>query len=47
MDESYDGAAEEARRELMKLGYDPTSFWEQPIVWGDHDSFQCVPLCFA
>ncbi|GJE99277.1 acyl-CoA thioesterase [Phanerochaete sordida] len=36
------GAAEEARRELMRLGYDPTSFWEQHIVWGDHDSFQHV-----
>ena len=23
-------------------GFDPSSFWEQPIVWGDHDAFQCV-----
>ena len=32
--------AEEGRRKLLELGYDPTSFWEQQIVWGDHDSFQ-------
>lgn len=42
VDERDDAAAEEARHELLKLGYDPTSFWEQPIVWGDHDSFQHV-----
>ncbi|KAI0682176.1 hypothetical protein BC835DRAFT_1424747 [Cytidiella melzeri] len=35
--------AEAGRVELLRLGFDPTSFWEQPIVWGDHDSFQCVP----
>lgn len=41
MDDGIDpSAAAEARTELMKLGYDPTSFWDQPIVWGDHDSFQ-------
>ncbi|CAL1714428.1 unnamed protein product [Somion occarium] len=34
--------AEEGRRKLLELGYDPTSFWEQQVVWGDHDSFQHV-----
>ncbi|KAF9528939.1 Thioesterase/thiol ester dehydrase-isomerase [Crepidotus variabilis] len=32
--------AAEAR--LEKRGFDPKSFWEQRIVWGDHDSFQHV-----
>jgi YbgC/YbaW family acyl-CoA thioester hydrolase len=27
---------------LVELGYDPKLFWEQQIVWGDHDSFQHV-----
>lgn len=35
-------AAAEAKRKLTELGYDPTCFWEQKIVWGDHDSFQYV-----
>ncbi|PCH44535.1 Thioesterase/thiol ester dehydrase-isomerase [Wolfiporia cocos MD-104 SS10] len=35
-------AAERARRTLIDLGYDPSSFWEQRIVWGDHDAFQHV-----
>ena len=30
----------EARNKLLELGYDPTSFWEQSIVWGYHDAFQ-------
>ncbi|KAI0741803.1 HotDog domain-containing protein, partial [Daedaleopsis nitida] len=34
--------AEEGRARLQELGYDPDSFWEQPVVWGDHDSFQHV-----
>ncbi|TFK78370.1 Thioesterase/thiol ester dehydrase-isomerase [Polyporus arcularius HHB13444] len=34
--------ADEGRAKLLELGYDPDSFWEQPIVWGDHDSFQHV-----
>lgn len=34
--------AEEGRAKLLKLGFDPDSFWEQKVVWGDHDSFQCV-----
>jgi hypothetical protein len=29
-----------AQKTLIDLGYDPTSFWEQPIVWGFHDAFQ-------
>ncbi|KAF8909276.1 HotDog domain-containing protein [Gymnopilus junonius] len=33
---------EEARRKLLKAGLDPGSFWEQRVVWGDHDSFQHV-----
>jgi len=33
---------EEARAQLSALGYDPTSFWEQKVVWGDHDAFQHV-----
>ncbi|XP_006461693.1 hypothetical protein AGABI2DRAFT_222531 [Agaricus bisporus var. bisporus H97] len=31
-----------AHEHLMKQGFDPQSFWEQRIVWGDHDSFQHV-----
>ncbi|KAI9062748.1 Thioesterase/thiol ester dehydrase-isomerase [Trametes sanguinea] len=34
--------AEEGRAKFIELGFDPESFWEQPIVWGDHDSFQHV-----
>ncbi|KAI0075340.1 Thioesterase/thiol ester dehydrase-isomerase [Panus rudis PR-1116 ss-1] len=34
--------AREARQTLLDQGYDPASFWEQPVVWGDHDSFQHV-----
>ncbi|EIW59770.1 Thioesterase/thiol ester dehydrase-isomerase [Trametes versicolor FP-101664 SS1] len=34
--------ADEGRATLAALGYDPDSFWEQPVVWGDHDSFQHV-----
>ena len=37
---SHDSAAVEARRELSRMGYDPTAFYEQKVVWGDHDSFQ-------
>ncbi|KAL0953892.1 hypothetical protein HGRIS_005063 [Hohenbuehelia grisea] len=33
---------DEGRKLLTSLGYDPASFWEQTIVWGDHDSFQHV-----
>lgn len=32
--------AEEGRVKLSELGFDPESFWEQQVVWGDHDSFQ-------
>jgi len=37
---SHDSAAVEAQRELIRMGYDPTAFYEQKVVWGDHDSFQ-------
>ena len=33
-------SVEEGRAKLIELGYDPDSFWEQPVVWGDHDAFQ-------
>ena len=32
--------AEEGRTKLLELGFNPDSFWEQQVVWGDHDSFQ-------
>ncbi|KDQ61925.1 hypothetical protein JAAARDRAFT_31417 [Jaapia argillacea MUCL 33604] len=35
-------AEEEAKEKLLELGYDLESFWEQKIVWGDHDSMQHV-----
>ncbi|KAF8273082.1 hypothetical protein EI94DRAFT_1769405 [Lactarius quietus] len=35
-------SAEEARKHFVDRGFDPTSFWEQPISWGDHDAFQHV-----
>ncbi|THH16688.1 hypothetical protein EW146_g3991 [Bondarzewia mesenterica] len=35
-------AADEGRLKLTEQGYDPDSFWDQPIVWGDHDAFQHV-----
>lgn len=31
-----------AHDKLRRGGFDPLSFWEQRIVWGDQDSFQCV-----
>jgi len=35
-------SAEEGRKKLLEMGFDPGSFWEQPVVWGDHDAFQHV-----
>jgi len=35
-------ALEQAREKLRVAGFDPKSFWEQRIVWGDHDAFQHV-----
>jgi len=35
-------SAEHARQIAMANGYDPHSFWEQPVVWGDLDSFRHV-----
>ncbi|KAL9713383.1 hypothetical protein Ac2012v2_002991 [Leucoagaricus gongylophorus] len=29
-----------AKENLKNEGFDPLSFWEQRIVWGDHDAFQ-------
>ena len=31
-----------AKQCLREWEYDPTSFWEQRILWGDHDVFQWV-----
>ncbi|KAF5361774.1 hypothetical protein D9756_002166 [Leucocoprinus leucothites] len=31
-----------AKEKLSSEGFDPLSFWEQSIVWGDHDAFQHV-----
>lgn len=33
---------EEARTKLTAMGFDPQSFYEQNIVWGDSDSFRHV-----
>lgn len=35
-------ALEEGRLYFEDRGFDSASFWEQPIVWGDHDAFQHV-----
>jgi len=37
---SNESVAAEAKQELGRMGYDPTTFYEQRVVWGDHDSFQ-------
>ncbi|KAF8634605.1 hypothetical protein AX15_000811 [Amanita polypyramis BW_CC] len=31
-----------AREVMLQKGFDPHSFWEQKVVWGDLDSFQHV-----
>ncbi|KAG5640806.1 hypothetical protein DXG03_006960 [Asterophora parasitica] len=41
-DEEVIDPLEEAHRKLAEAGFDPASFWEQRIVWGDQDSFQHV-----
>ncbi|GLB41567.1 putative thioesterase-like superfamily protein [Lyophyllum shimeji] len=33
---------EEAHQKLTEAGFDPASFWEQRIAWGDQDPFQHV-----
>lgn len=38
--------AEMARTELLKMGFDELSFWEQPVMWGDQDMFQYVVVYF-
>jgi hypothetical protein len=35
-------AMREGREVLTRRGFDPDSFWEQPVVWGEQDSFQYV-----
>ncbi|KAG6829726.1 hypothetical protein H0H92_003685 [Tricholoma furcatifolium] len=32
----------EATQTMIDAGFDPSSFWEQRIVWGDQDAFQHV-----
>lgn len=31
---------DKARERMKSRGFDPQSFWEQRIAWGDQDSFQ-------
>ncbi|KAH9479271.1 hypothetical protein JR316_0007859 [Psilocybe cubensis] len=38
----YPDLLTEGYEKLRRGGFDPESFWEQRIVWGDHDSFQHV-----
>jgi len=38
----HESAAADAKQELSRMGYDPATFYEQRVVWGDHDSFRCV-----
>ena len=40
--QSYESAAAWAKHELVQMGYHPDTFYEQRVVWGDLDSFQCV-----
>ncbi|TFK69123.1 hypothetical protein BDN72DRAFT_820459 [Pluteus cervinus] len=39
---TYEETLDAARATMTKSGFDPASFWEQKIVWGDQDSFQHV-----
>lgn len=34
------GELEKAYQKLLDDGFDPLSFWEQRICWGDQDSYQ-------
>ena len=34
--------AAQAKRKLIRMGYDPSVSSEQKVVWGDLDSFQRV-----
>lgn len=38
--ERFAETVQEAREKLLVAGFDPASFIEQPIVWGDQDAFQ-------
>jgi hypothetical protein len=40
--DNHESAAAEAKRKLIRMGYDPSVSSEQKVVWGDLDSFQCV-----
>ncbi|PAV20042.1 Thioesterase thiol ester dehydrase-isomerase [Pyrrhoderma noxium] len=40
--ESNVSPKEEGKAKLIELGFDPESFYEQKVVWGDMDSFQHV-----
>ena len=33
---------EKAYQQMVENGFDPLSFWEQRIAWGDQDSYQYV-----
>ncbi|KAG6909802.1 hypothetical protein DXG01_015295 [Tephrocybe rancida] len=37
-----EGPLKEATRRLTEAGFDPTSFWEQRIVWADQDPFRRI-----
>lgn len=39
---NHETTTAEAKQELSRMGYDPATFYEQRVVWGDHDTFQCV-----
>ena len=34
---------EKGYQRMLENGFDPLSFWEQRIAWGDQDSYQYVP----
>ena len=38
--DAHPTASDQARAYFLEHGFDPASFWEQHIVWGDHDAFQ-------
>ena len=35
---------EKAYQQMVENGFDPLSFWEQRIAWGDQDSYQYVSV---
>ncbi|KAL5513109.1 hypothetical protein ACEPAH_3507 [Sanghuangporus vaninii] len=38
----YERSAEQGRKKLTDSGFDPESFYEQRVVWGDQDPFRHV-----